>query len=111
MAVHQCARFQDSPKQPHIQAVWMIGWYLIGTKDKGIIPRPDQVRSFECWVDTDIVGNWLPEGAQKDPMMSKSQSGWVITYAGCSVTWVSKLQTLTELSTTEVEYVSLSCTS
>ena len=41
-------------------------------KDKGIILRPDQARSFECWVDADFTGNWLPNGTQKDPMTSKS---------------------------------------
>ena len=41
-------------------------------------------------------------------MTAKSRSGWIIQYAGCPITWASKLQTLTALSTTEVEYVSLS---
>ena len=41
-------------------------------------------------------------------MTSKSHSGWVITYAGCPITWTSKLQTVMALSTTEAEYVALS---
>ena len=41
-------------------------------------------------------------------MTSKSCSGWAITYAGCPVTWVSKLQMLTALSTMEAEYIALS---
>ena len=108
VAVHQCARFQDSPKQSHVQAVPMIGQYLKGTKDKGIILRPDQARSFEHWVDANFTGNWLPEGAQKDPMTSKSHLGWAIMYAGCPMTWASKLQTLMALLMTKAEYVSLS---
>ena len=72
VVVHQCTRFQDSPKWSHVQVVQMIGWYLKGMKDKGIILSPDQARSFECWVDADFAGHWLPEGAQKDPTTSKS---------------------------------------
>ena len=41
-------------------------------------------------------------------MTAKSPSGWIIQYAGCPITWASKLQTLTALSTMEAEYVALS---
>ena len=58
-------------------------------------------KSFECLVDAEFAGNWLEEGAVKDPMTMKSQYDWVITYAGCLITWSSKLQMLTALSTTE----------
>ena len=40
--------------------------------------------------------------------MAKSQSGFVITFAGCPILWTSKLQTQIALSTTEAEYISLS---
>ena len=89
VVVHQCTRFQDSLKWSHIQAVQMIGHYLKGMRDNGIVLSPDQTRSFECWVDVDFAGNWLPEGAQKHPMTSKSCLGWIITYAGYPITWAS----------------------
>ena len=108
VSVHQCTRFQDSPKKSHIQAVRAIGHYMIGTRDKGIVMKLDHAKSFECWVDADFTGNWYEPGATKDPMMAKSWSGWVITYAGCPITWSSKLQTLTALSTMEAKYVALS---
>ena len=41
-------------------------------------------------------------------MTSKSHSGLAIIYVGCPVTWASKLQMLTTLSTTEAEYIALS---
>ena len=41
-------------------------------------------------------------------MTTKSRSGRVIMYAGCPITWSSKLQTLTALSTMEADYVALS---
>ena len=107
-AVHQCARFSADPKQSHADAVKCIGRYLKGTPHEGITLRPDTQQSFQCWVDADFAGNWKPEGAQHDPMTAKSRSGWIIQYAGCPITWASKLQTLTALSTTEAEYVALS---
>ena len=108
VSVHQCAPFQDNPKRSHLQAVRTIGRYLRGTRDKGIVMRPDHAKSFEYWVDTDYAGNWYEPGAAKDPMTAKSRSDWVITYAGSPITWSSKLQTLTALSTTEAQYIALS---
>jgi hypothetical protein len=43
-----------------------------------------------------------------DSMTSKSHTGFVIMYAGCSLTWASRMQTETALSMTEVEYMALS---
>ena len=77
-------------------------------QNDGITVHPDAQQSFQCWVDTDFSGNWRPEGAQTDPMTAKSRSGWIIQYAGCPITWASKLQTLTALLTMEAKYVALS---
>ena len=106
--VHQCARFSEHPKEGHAQAIKRIGRYLKETAQKGYYMQPDVSKSFECWVDADFAGNWYPPHAANDPMTSKSRSGWVITYAGCPITWASKIQTLTALSTTEAEYIALS---
>ena len=43
-----------------------------------------------------------------DPSTSKSRSGWIIFYAGCPVSWASKLQSQVALSTTEAEYIAMS---
>jgi hypothetical protein len=37
----------------HGEAVKRIGRYLLGTRDKGFIIRPDMKKSFECYVDAD----------------------------------------------------------
>ena len=63
---------------------------------------------FDCWVDTDYTGNWRYTDAHIDPMTSKSRSGWVVRFAGAPITWASKMQTITTLSTTEAEYIALS---
>ena len=107
---HQCARFCEHLKQSHGEAVRHLCRYLKATRDKGIICNPANDNSYECWVDTDFAGGFDGKIVGTDPTTSKSCSGWAITYAGCPVTWASKIQTLTALSTTEAEYIALSTT-
>ncbi len=42
-----------------------------------------------------------------DPSTAKSQSRWIIVYAGCTVSWASKLQSQVALSSTEAEYIAM----
>ena len=58
VSVHQCARFTEHPKQSHAEAVKRIGWYLLGTRDQGLIICPNTPWHFDCWVDADYAGNW-----------------------------------------------------
>ena len=108
VSVHQCARFSERPKRSHAEAVKRIGRYLLATKGKGLLIRPKQLKYFECWVDTDFSGNWRPQDAHNDPMTAKSCSGWMVCFAGAPITWASKIQTVTALSTTKAEYIALS---
>jgi hypothetical protein len=107
-AVHQCARFSASPKQSYAMAVRYIARYLAGTKDKGIRLSPDTKRGYECFVDASHAGDWKQQSAIDDPVTAKSRTGYIITFAGCPIVWVSKLQTEIALSTTEAEYIALS---
>jgi hypothetical protein len=106
-AVHQCARFSADPRAEHGKAIKWIGRYLLASRDKGIILRPKD-ESFEVYADADFSGNWDREEATDDPDTARSRTGFAIFYAGCPVTWQSKLQTEISLSTTESEFVSLS---
>jgi Reverse transcriptase (RNA-dependent DNA polymerase)/GAG-pre-integrase domain len=106
-AVHQCARFCENPRVEHTKAVKLIGRYLLGTADKGLICTPDE-SSFNCYCDADFCGLWDPGTAEMDPSTARSRSGYVVKYANCPVIWASKLQTEIALSSTESEYVSLS---
>ena len=108
VSIHQCARFTEHPKRCHAEAVKRIGRYLLDTRDKGIIINPNSPWHFDCWVDADYAGNWRYENAHVDPMTSKSRSGWIVRFAGAPITWASKMQTITALSTTEAEYIALS---
>jgi hypothetical protein len=76
-------------------------------KDKGLILRPDVLKSFEVHVDCDFAGNWVKEAAMGDPPTAKSRTGYVISYGGCPIIWASKLQTEVVLCT-DSKYVGLS---
>jgi hypothetical protein len=107
-AVHQCARFANNPRESHANSVKYLCRYLLGTKNEGLILRPDLSKSFEVHVGCDFACNWVKEDAMNDPSTAKSRTGYVISYQGCPITWASKLQTEVVLSTTESEYVGLS---
>jgi hypothetical protein len=107
-ATHQCARFVSEPKDVHEEAVKWIGRYLLGTKDKGIIMKPDQRRGFEVYVDASFVGDWDPETAEWDSETAKSRMGYIFMFAGCLILWTSRVQSEVALLTTESEYIAIS---
>jgi hypothetical protein len=106
-AVHQCARFTTNPRKEHGDAIRWLGRYLKGTRDKGIILKPNK-SSFEVYVDADFAGNWDKTIAAEDNSTARSRHGYIITYAGCPVTWASQLQHEIALSSTESEFIGLS---
>ena len=107
MATHQCARFNNDPKLSHERAVLRICKYLLGNMDKGIIFKPDVSRGLECHVNADFAGGWV-DGDHSHPAQVLSRAGYVISYAGCPIHWVSKMEPEIALSTTEAEYIALS---
>ena len=60
MATHQCARFSVNPMRSHKQAVIRIGRYLLSTKEKSLVYKPDAQRGIEVFVDADFAGGWDP---------------------------------------------------
>ena len=75
-SIHQCARFSERPKCSHAEAVKQIGCYLLATKDKGLLIRPNYRRYFKCWVDADFSGNWQQRDTHND--LSPAQVGLFI---------------------------------
>jgi len=106
-AVHACARYTHNPKKSHATAVKHILRYLQGTKEKGMIIRPNHIHGLDCYVDSDFAGNYSTYPDQ-DPNSVKSRTGYVILYQDCPILWVSKMQTQCALSTMESEYIALS---
>ena len=106
-AVHQAARFSHDPKKEHGEAVKRIGRYIKGTADQGIHLKAGAKLTLDAYADASFAGLWNVENAE-DPISVKSRTGYVITLAGCPLTWKSKLQTLIAVSTMEAEYIALS---
>ena len=105
-AVHQCARHTHAPKKSHEDAIKRIVRYLSGTRDKGVSFQPSDDPVLDCYVDADFAGLWSYED-KEDPVCVRSRTGYVLTFGGCPLLWVSKLQTEVALSTTEAEYIAL----
>jgi hypothetical protein len=107
-SVHQCARFSESPKESHAEVVMHSCRYLMLTREQGISLDPKEGKSCEVYSDADLYGNWNRLTAINDVSTVKSRTGYFISFAGCPITWASKLQTQIALSTTEAEYIDLS---
>jgi len=91
--------FIANPGVKHWNAVKHLLHYLQGTKDARLVYRHDlfDLRNmFTAYCDADHAGN-VDNGC--------STGGYVLLIAGAAVSWSSRLQTITALSTTEAEYV------
>jgi hypothetical protein len=106
-AVHQCARFSHAPRLSHEKAIKRICRYLKGARTEGLIYRPQNDRGLECFPDANFADLFGVESSD-NPVCAKTQTGYVVTYAGCPVVWVSKLQTEISLSTEEAELIAMS---
>eukprot|EP00957_Ditylum_brightwellii_P101116 7705621-Ditylum_brightwellii.AAC.1 len=114
MAVHQCARYSHNLRQIHEKAIKRIMHYSISTKDTcpyqkgypGMIIDPTDDLTLDCFVDTNFAGLWGCEDDQ-DPNCVKSCTGFVLTFKGTPILWISKLQLEVACSTMEVEYIAL----
>ena len=108
-AVSQAARFSFAPKRSHELALIRIGQYLKGTRDRGLIFKPQPVNelTMDVYVDSDFMGLYGKE-RRSDPSNVKSRTGYVINLNGCPLIWSSKLQDSIALSTMMAEYYALS---
>ena len=63
MAVHQTAHFSNNPMLSHEKSIMRIGRYLLDTRKRGIIYKPDKSKALECYVDADFAGCWSQANA------------------------------------------------
>ena len=99
-AVNQCARFMSNPGPTHIAAVKRVCRYLAGTRDRGITYRRQRIGANTLYATADA------DHAGADDR--RSVSGWAVLLAGAAVTWASKRQPVTAISSTESEFYSVS---
>src|SRR5713101_6860279 len=94
-AVGVVSRYMNNPGKEHWKAVQWILRYLRGTTSHALcFGGSDTV--LQGYVDADMAG---------DKDNRRSTTGYVFTVGGTAVSWISKLQLVVALSTTEVEYV------
>ncbi len=107
-ATHQIAKYSLDPRQAHGEAILYLICWLKKTRDLGLKFKPNPDKGFKCYCDADFLGNWYKKFTPVNPSTAKSQSSWIVFYAGCTVCWASKLQSQVALSTTEAKYITTS---
>ncbi len=75
-----------------------LGRYLLDTRKRGMIYKPDCSKGLECYTQADA--------SNAENVLSRT--GYVIMHASCPILWVSWLQTEIALSTAEAKYITLS---
>ena len=90
------SRYMSNPGKKHWEAVKHILRYLKGTTDAQLTFGLTTSAEVEGYTDSDYAGNTDNR---------KSTSGYIFTYGGGAISWRSKLQECTALSTTEAEYI------
>ncbi|GKD01422.1 hypothetical protein Tco_1171696 [Tanacetum coccineum] len=97
--VCMCTRYQDSPTKKHLEALKRVFWYPRGTINWGLWYPKDTAMALTAYVDADHAG-------YQDTRRSTSGSAQFL--GDKLVSWSSKKQKSTAISTTEVEYIAMS---
>ena len=63
MAVHQTARFSNSPILSHEKYLKRLGQYMYHTKKEGTIYNLDNSKDLECYVYADFADGWQQSDA------------------------------------------------
>jgi hypothetical protein len=115
-AVNQAAKFTHEPTELHWQAVKRIFRYVRGTLHFGVeygnctkgldhLDYTVQIPDFSGSV-TDFSG--FADSSYAMAFDAKSVTGFVFLYNGGPISWASRRQTVTALSTSEAELIALS---
>ncbi|KAK2389835.1 hypothetical protein QL285_063397 [Trifolium repens] len=92
-----CARFQSDPRESHLTAVKRIFRYLKATCNIGLLYQKSNDYMLIGLCDADYAG---------DKIERKSTSGNCQFIGENLISWASKRQTTTAMSTAEAEYIS-----
>ncbi|GJY62466.1 hypothetical protein Tco_0463123 [Tanacetum coccineum] len=98
-AVCMCAQYQAKPTEKHLHTVKRIFCYLKGTVNRGLWFAKDSSIALTAFVDADHAGC-------QDTCRSTSGSAQLL--GDRLVSWSSKKQKSTAISSTEAEYIALS---
>lgn len=92
------SQFNSSHNDTHWIAAKRILRYLVGTIDYGLMFKKNGEK-VEAYADADWAG---------DIVDRKSYTGLIVKLGNCAISWESRKQKTIALSSTEVEYLSLS---
>ncbi|GJU18268.1 retrovirus-related pol polyprotein from transposon TNT 1-94 [Tanacetum coccineum] len=98
-AVCMCARYHALPTKKHLEALKWVFWYLRGTINWGLWYPKDTIMALTAYADANHAGF-------QDTRRSTSRSAQFLKDK--LVSWSSKKQKSTAISTTEVEYIAMS---
>nr|GEW76790.1 retrovirus-related Pol polyprotein from transposon TNT 1-94 [Tanacetum cinerariifolium] len=98
-AVCMCARYQSKPTKKHLEIVKWVFQYLQGTINMGLWYLKDTAMALTSYADADHVGC-------QDTQRSTSGSAQFL--GDNLVSWSSKKQTSTSISSTEAKYITMS---
>lgn len=104
----QCSRFVSDPKKEQGEALKWLGQHLVGTRDEGLIIKPDHSKGLETCTDADFAVDWDLETAGEDIDTAKSRHGFIIRHAGIPLLWKSAKQSICAMSSTESEFICVS---
>ncbi len=98
-AVRILSKYMGKAKKFHMDGMYRVMQYLIGTKSLGITYDNKRKMELEAYVDSDYASD-------KDER--KSTTGYVIMLGGGAIQWKSQMQKTVSLSSTDAEYKALS---
>ncbi|GJT25737.1 retrovirus-related pol polyprotein from transposon TNT 1-94 [Tanacetum coccineum] len=98
-AVCMCARYQSKPTKKHLEAVKRVFRYLQGSINMGLWYPKDTAMALTAYADVD-------HACCQDTR--RSTSGGAQFLGDKLVSWSSKKQTSTSISSTEAEYIAMS---
>lgn len=91
------SRYMQNPGREHCNVVKWILRYLAGTSNYSL-----------CYGGTSLeLQGYVDANHSGDRDSGKSTTGYIFTVAGTTLSWVSQLQKVVALSTTEAEYVAI----
>ena len=95
MVINQTARFLNNPGPTHIAAVKRILRYIAGTASLGLTYR----KSDDAQEANNLSASADADHAGADDR--RSVSGWCVMFNGAMISWASKRQPVTAISSTE----------
>jgi hypothetical protein len=96
--VNVLARYSSDPTRRHWNRIKHVLRYLCGTRDMRLFYQKDTKFKLIGYADAGYLSN---------PHKVRSQSGYVFTYGGTTILWLSTKQTLTATSSNHVELIAL----